>query len=565
MSIATMRRRVGAIAMCSLALSACGGGGSASAPVPSQPKTASGVGQVAFSIVIPAQTPASAHRKPAYVSPATQSVSFQVGNGTTQVVAIVPGSANCPAGPNGGYICTADASVAAGANQLLTIKTYATTNGTGAVLSQNTVTVTIVAAQTNPVTVSLNGVAASLALAVTPSASVSRCTPSTLTATWSALDAAGDPIVGPGTITNAAGAAVTPTLTTSDATHFTIGTPSGNTWPVSYSGAGGTGPMTLSASFTGVTTGTAPVAINAGSLLFTKDGGFIDVFAPPYTGAGTAITNGVYTPVAVRVNSSCTVFVANYDLGTVTAYAPPYTGAPIATITAPNAEDLALTASGNLWVLSTTPTNTASEYAPPYTGAAIASFTIPFGQQGAVDPEFIAVDTTDDVFIVEQLGGSGVVAQFSVPYSNGPNYLNPMDVTRAITSPTNNDLFVTTYSDTSQVLPPPYTNASANIAPGANAGSGGLALDAQGNLFIAYASSNTVGEYAPPYTGGAAAIISSGVNTPLNVAIDPATGNLFVVNDSRAPTVTVYAPPYTGAPTATVGVTGANGAIAISP
>jgi hypothetical protein len=555
---------LGAIVMCAVALSACGGGGSTSAPLPAQPKTTSSVGQVAFSIVIPAQTPAAVHRKPAYVSPATQSVSFQVGTATPQVVAIVPGSANCPANGNGGYTCTADASVAAGANQTLTIKTYATTNGTGSVLSQNTITVTIVAAQTNPVTVSLNGVAASLALTVTPSASVSRCVPSTLTATWNALDASGITIIGPGTITNAAGTTVTPTLTTSDTTHFTVGTASGNTWPVSYNGFGGTGPMTLSATFTAVTTGSAPVAINAGSLLFTKDGGSVDVFAPPYTGAGTAITNGVYTPVALRVNSSCTLFVADYDLGEVTAYAPPYTGAPIATITATNPEDLALTAAGNLWVLSSTTASSASEYAPPYTGAAIATFAIT-GANGPPTPYFISVDTSNDVFITQQSNGYGSVAEYAPPYTGGPTYPNLMYAERAIVSPANNDLFVTTVGDYTGVLPPPYTSEAANIAPGTNAGANGLALDAQGNLFVAYGTSNTVGEYAPPYTGGAAAVIFSGVDTPQNIAIDPATGNLFVANDGRTPNVTVYVPPYTGAPTATVGVTGTNGALAISP
>jgi hypothetical protein len=481
-------------------------------------------------------------------------------------VAIVPGGANCPANGNGGYTCTADASVAAGANQTLTIKTYATTNGTGSVLSQNTITVTIVAAQTNPVTVSLNGVAASLALAVTPSASVSRCTPSTLTATWSALDASGDTIVGPGTITNAAGTTVAPTLSTSDATHFTIGAASGNTWPVVYSGAGGTGPMTLSATFAGVTTGTAPVAINAGSLLFTKNGGFIDVFAPPYTGAGTAITNGVSTPIVARVNSSCTLFVANYGLGNVTAYAPPYTGAPIATITAANVTDLALTASGNLWVLSTSPANTVSEYAPPYTGAAIATFQIT-GANGPPTPNYISVDSLGNVFIVEQFFNFTGVDEYSPPYTSGGG--NPLNVVtmpqQIIISPSNNDLFATLSGDATGVYAPPYTTQSASIAPGTNAGAGALALDAQNDVFIAYFTSNTVAEFAPPYTGGAAATISSGVNAPQNIAIDAATGNLFVVNASRTPNVTVYAPPYTGAPIATVTVAGPNGAIAISP
>jgi hypothetical protein len=538
---------MGALVMCAFAVSACGGGGGTSAPVPAQPKTTSGVGRVAFSIIIPAQTAAAAHRKPAYVSPSTQSVSFAVGSATPQVVAIVPGSANCPSNGNGGYTCTADANVTAGANQSLTVKTYASTDGTGAVLSQNTITVTVVAAQTNPVTVTLNGVAASLALTVSPSGSVTRCTPSTLTATWSALDAQGNTIVGPGTITNAAGTTVAPTLTSSDTTHFTIGTASGNTWPVTYNGAGGglTGPITLSATFTGVTTGTAPVAIAAGSLLFSRDGNAIGVFAPPYTGAATVITNGISGPTAVRVNSSCTLFVANYGGGNVTAYVPPYTGAPVATITASTPVDLALTGASNLWVLNTSP-NSAAEYAPPYTGAAVATF--PITSASPTPPTAIAVDSSNDVFVVDQVFSAGYVFEYSPPYSSAPTTVNAMYVENAIVSPSNNDLFITTVGDYVGVLPPPYSTESANIAPVNNSGAAGLALDAQNDLFVAYESSSTVVEYAPPYTGGAAATITSGVSFPQNVAVDPATGNLFVANSGRAPTITVLAPPYTGAP-----------------
>ncbi len=96
----------------------------------------------------------------------------------------------------------------------------------------------------------------------------------------------------------------------------------------------------------------------------------------------------------------------------------------------------------------------------------------------------------------------------------------------------------------------PYTGGAptATISNSVNAPAG-LAFDSSGNLFVANAgSSNTVTEYAPPYTGAPAATISNSVNSPWGVAFD-SSGHLFVANYGNS-TVTEYAPPFSNTSTA---------------
>jgi len=558
-----------AVLAAALLLAACGGGGAA---VSTPPKSSGhGTGVLAFSIVIPVKpAPSAARRKPAYVSAATQSVSFAVGASTPQVVTLALGSPSCPLGQLG-YTCTADASVAAGANQSLTIKTFASTDGSGPVLSQNTVVITVVAGQTNPVTVSLNGVAASLALAV--SGPVSKCTPSSVTVTWSALDASGYTIIGPGTIVAPDGTAVAPTLAVSDAIRFTVGAPAGNSWNVAYNGAGGTSPVTLTASNPGVTAGTAPLTLNAGSLLFMTAANTVRFVAPPYSARFSVISNGVFTPVEVAVDPSCTLYVANFGDGgadNVTTYVPPYTGAPVATIPATNVTDMALSSTGNLFVLNGDPTDTVTEFAPPYTGAPIATVNLaPVGTNFGT-PVQISADSANDFFVVSSFYMANFVRAYSPPYSTFTLVQGNTNPQRTLEQAGTNNLFITSYTNAQLEYAPPYTGGPiATISPGESIGGGGLALDAAGDFFVAYSGTSQIAEYQPPYIAPAVTI-TSGVNNPVILALDPATGNLFASNVPpfqqvpQPKTVTVYAPPYTSAPFATQNITG-NGALAISP
>lgn len=96
---------------------------------------------------------------------------------------------------------------------------------------------------------------------------------------------------------------------------------------------------------------------------------------------------------------------------------------------------------------------------------------------------------------------------------------------------------------------PPYTGAPAVTISNGVSGPTGLAVDARGNLFVS-TGSNSVVEYAPPYTGAPTATISSGLSQPFGPAFDQS-GNLFVAN-AGSNSATEYAPPYTGAPAATI-------------
>ena len=484
------------------------------------------------------------------------------------------GSATCPL-MTLGYTCTADAQVAAGPSQSLTIKTFASTDGSGAVLSQNTIVISVVAGQTNPVTVSLNGVAATLTLAVLPQASVTKCTPSSVTVTWSALDAAGDTIVGPGTIVASDGTPVAPTLAVSDPARFTVGAPIGNTWSVAYNGAGGGASVTVTATNPNVASGSVQVTLRAGSRLFTTAAAAVNVVGPPYTGAATAITNLVNEPVRLLVDGSCTLFVANNAGGgadTVTVYAPPYTGAPIATVLTSNVIDLALSAAGNLFVLSGSPTNTVTEFGPPYTGSPIA--TIALAPVGSLFASLnISLDSSNDVFVLGTINAANFVRFYTPPYTGAPTAIvGDVDPQRTAVQTGTNDLFITSGNSSQTVFAPPYTGTPiASISSGSYFGGDGLAVDAAGDFFVAYFGSNVVTEYQPPYTSGPAATITSGLAGPAMLALDPATGNLFVSSlpppSTFTPpkTVTVYAPPYASAPFATVNIPGSNGALAISP
>src|ERR1035438_5273444 len=179
-------------------LSACGGGGSGSAlPRVSQTPLRTGTSQsITLTIKIPAApSSASAHiRRPLYVSTATQSAAIAVNGGTPLVVNLAPRSSNCVAATRGGRNCHATISAPAGSDTF-SETLYASTNGTGSALSQNTTTATIVAGTTNVVTLALDGVVAALTL------TLGNATPtigqtSTIALTVNAQDAAGATIIG---------------------------------------------------------------------------------------------------------------------------------------------------------------------------------------------------------------------------------------------------------------------------------------------------------------------------------------------------------------------------------
>ena len=208
------------------ALAACGAGSGNGTPAvqtssPSaspQPQS----GAVSLTITIPSTRILAHARQPAFVSPGTQSVSVTPQGGPTQTFTIAPGSPACTTSA-AGRTCTFGASAPVG-NDTLAIATYASTDGSGAALSRASITVTVVAGQSNPVTATLSGVVASVTFAApTLRAGTAFSGPITL----NAYDASGglifgaDPYANPFTVTDGDASGVT-SLTVNATTGLTV-------------------------------------------------------------------------------------------------------------------------------------------------------------------------------------------------------------------------------------------------------------------------------------------------------------------------------------------------------
>lgn len=236
-------------------LSACSGGGTS---LPASVPTAAprGPQRITFNIKIPAPpTGGSAlRRRPAYISTNTQSALIAINGGTPLLIDLSPTSPNCTTG-QGGRTCSLAISAPVGYDTF-SEALYATTNGTGPVLSQSTTFATIVAGQANVVTIVLDGVIATLSVGLEiPSPPVGS--PVNIGVTVNFYDASGaaivgsDPFVNSVTLSDSDGSGITklskPSLASpADAVNLTL----------AYNGQ----PLTqavISASATGVATATA--------------------------------------------------------------------------------------------------------------------------------------------------------------------------------------------------------------------------------------------------------------------------------------------------------------------
>jgi virginiamycin B lyase len=267
-----MVRRVVTIAFAA-ALSGCGGGGTSVAP-----STPGGgdrvVTTISFVIRVPSGTSTAARlRRPAYVSPSTQSLTIANSTGTVLVTAnLTPQSAGCTA-PTAStpLTCTASASVPSGTNTL-TIATYDAPGATGKKLAVAALQVTGAANGPTTINLTLSGIVASLALALDPPALPSG-TAARSAVLLNALDPDGNIIVGPETFVDANGNALTITLADSDASGKTSLAKSTFTAPggtdLSYNGTT-LASATITASAPGVTSKTATLTIGGSSAFVTE-------------------------------------------------------------------------------------------------------------------------------------------------------------------------------------------------------------------------------------------------------------------------------------------------------
>ncbi|HZZ65035.1 MAG TPA: hypothetical protein VFE17_06040 [Candidatus Baltobacteraceae bacterium] len=105
-------------------------------------------------------------RRRQYISPSTQSMTVSVDGGSAQAYALTRGSAGCTSGGAGtSYSCKLSVSIDTGTHQA-TFDTYDGANGTGSLLSTNSVPVTINPGQANALSLTLNGVVAGISLSL---------------------------------------------------------------------------------------------------------------------------------------------------------------------------------------------------------------------------------------------------------------------------------------------------------------------------------------------------------------------------------------------------------------
>ena len=253
-------------------LGSCGGGGG-SAPPPAASRGPAALAKVAISITLP-PAPSAHQRRLQYVSTATQSATILVSSGGTSLPLVVI--------PCNTASCSASLSAPAGATDSFVISLYDGTNGTGNVLSTNTIAQFITANQVNAINATVNPVVASVVLSLSPN-QLTQGTSATSNLTVTAHDADGKTIIGPGTFSTAAGAPVTVTLFTTDTptvgsggtslAQTTVTAPLTSTILLSYGGA-----LLTSTLVNATVTGGLPVT--AATLTYIASG-------PPSLGSGT--------------------------------------------------------------------------------------------------------------------------------------------------------------------------------------------------------------------------------------------------------------------------------------
>ena len=252
-------------------LAACGGGGGTS---PTPPAGSAASNTVLFVIRVPSgSTSSNRKRRPAYVSPSTQSLT--IANASSVVIAtanLTPQSPGCTA-PTATtpLTCSVSATVPTGTNTL-TVTTYDAPGATGTKVAVAALQVTGAANGPTTVNLTLSGIVSSLALVLDPAALPSG-TAARSAVLLNALDPDGNIIVGPETFANASGNALTITLSNSDASGKTSLAKSTFTAPggtdLSYNGTT-LASATITASATGVTSKNATLTIGGNSAFITE-------------------------------------------------------------------------------------------------------------------------------------------------------------------------------------------------------------------------------------------------------------------------------------------------------
>lgn len=505
-------------------LTGCGGGGGSSAPVPGAAPPR-GTTAVTVRIDVPL-TGAASTRRPAYVSPATQSLAFAVETSGGQVIGassvnLTPASAACQTVTALGVAtltCSVSVPVPLTASGTYTLATATfdqpqtqqcspagTPQCAGNVLSAALIAASLQLNASNVVSIVLGGLAAGFAVTPVPNGFISGDVtglhvwgPQAQTLVVQALDADGYTIVGSGAPTIAMSAASPNVAVT----------------------AGAPGTFAIAATLTGglVTPGTIPLALVA-----------TPVNSPAQPFAQTVPLTISHT--AVFASATFSVF----------AYLDGDAAAPVTLTMTSNPRGVAVDTNGNVYVANHG-NNTISECTA---ASNYATCTVPIAA-GLNGPEGVAVDGAGNLWEGDSVGGNineflagSLILGLSIPSGFG--------TLRGVAIDTNGNLWASDQG-TSQVegFHPPLTASS---TPFATLSSGittpiGLSADGSGDLWVTSAGANTTLQFTPPIvTGNAPAVtLATGISNDQGVAVD-ATGVVWIANNGAGGSVLECPPP----------------------
>ena len=316
------------------ATAACGGGGGSTAP--SQPAAVLTSGQAL--LTIPNRATTSTSRRTQFVSASAVSVGIAINGGSATFSNISTTSTLCSPTTTG-RTCTIPVSALSGSASFA-ITLYDAANGGGNILGGGTATQTIVSGTPFTVGVVVNGVIATLALSVSPTA-LPVGTAGTATISATAKDVDGNTIIGPGNYT-------TPiTLTNSDTSGATTISPAsltapGQTATLTYSGStSATTSATVGAQVAGVpVSAIAPTVVTFGATTPTPTPSPTPTSTSSSSAqsCGTALTvPGTYTTVTTVGTYAGTTYTANTSSGSTSWITISYASAsptPVPTATA---------------------------------------------------------------------------------------------------------------------------------------------------------------------------------------------------------------------------------------
>lgn len=480
-------------------VSACSGGGGHALPqATTQPASISQKSQVTLALTIPHSTATSAdQRRPAYLSPATQSIRITVYQGGTPVygptlVPLTVSSGNCTS-TTVSTSCTVNLGLTGGLSYTADFTTYDDPGGSGNVLSQTLgFAFSVVAGQANvTLPVVLGGIPASIS--ITPTADSGYLDGNqtsgftyygsqTQNVVINALDARGNVIVGAGS----------PTMSFYSTNGTVAQTPNtSNTWTITptvfisssqFEGHGLSMGVTATPVSGSPLSITIPLAIRHRVIYFGQGLGSVQAAADGSGVPSFSYTTGIGWPTGLAVFGSTLYITANqnYNFGVYAPYG--YTGSASQTVSGfGNIFSITTDVQGNVY----TTDGTAGIYKTP------VQSTTPALVYSLPNAFLVAVDSGPNLYVADT--SRAYVKNVSNSKTWPTTHVDAIAIDRA------NTLYI---ADGTTIKVFKFTNASTTVpdysitSPNVNSVVG-MAADLTGRLYVANAGSATITSYAP--------------------------------------------------------------------